>query len=38
MPEVDFKLASRITAALIPEYRRKTTISARIPSRTRRAA
>src|SRR5712692_7140832 len=24
MPEVDFKLASRITAALIPEYRRKT--------------
>src|SRR5713101_8267347 len=24
MPEVDFKLASRVTAALIPEYRRKT--------------
>src|SRR5256712_1471847 len=24
MPEADFKLASRITAALIPEYRRKT--------------
>src|SRR2546430_150342 len=24
MPEIDFKLVSRITAALIPEYRRKT--------------
>jgi len=39
MPEVDFKLASRITAALIPEYRRKTNdIQPAIPSRTRRAA